>query len=122
VKNGVGLADAYGVTLGRIKAQGGEKTRFAMATVTWICHTERPVEVDELRHALAVEIGSTDFDSENAPSIGAMLGCSQGLITVDQEASTVRLIHYTVQEYILHPSRPLESASLSNHRNMLDLS
>jgi len=82
----------------------GGGTKLAMAALMWICHAERPLRIDELRQALAVEIGSTDFDSENAPSVGALLGCCQGLITVDKEASTVRLIHYTVQEYLCaHP-------------------
>jgi len=104
VKDGVGLGDAYDATLERIKAQGGEKTKLAMATLMWICHAERPLQVDELRQALAVEIGVTDFDSENAPSTAALLGCCQGLITVDKEASTLRLIHFTVQEYLgTHP-------------------
>ena len=104
MKDGVGLGDAYGATLERIKAQGGEKTKLAMATLMWVCHAERPLQVDELRHALAVEIGEADFDGENAPSIGALLGCCQGLITVDKEASTVRVIHFTVQEYLCaHP-------------------
>ena len=104
VKYGAGLGDAYGATMERIKAQGGEKTKLAMATLSWICHAERPLQVDELRHALAVEIGATDFDSENAPSIGALLSCCQGLIAVEKEASTVRLIHSTVQEYLCtHP-------------------
>ena len=110
VKDGAGLGGAYGSTLERIRTQGGEKTKLAMATLMWICHAERPLQVDELRHALAVEIGSTEFDSENAPSIAALIGCCQGLITVDKEASTVRLIHFTVQEYLCaHPdlfSRP----------------
>jgi len=56
--------------------------------------------VDELRHALAVEIGATDFNNENAPSIGALLCCCQGLITVDKGSSTIRLIHFTTQEYL----------------------
>ena len=99
-QNGADLGDVYGATLERIKAQGGEMTKLAMATLTWICHAERPLLADELRHALAVETGATDFDTENAPSIGALLGCCQGLITVDKEASTVRLIHFTVQEYL----------------------
>ena len=78
--------------------------RLAMATLTWICHSERPLQVNELCHALAVEIGETDFDSENVPSIDTLLDCCQGLITVDAEASTVRLIHYTVQQYLCsHP-------------------
>ena len=89
MKDGVGLGDAYGATLQRIKAQGGEKTKFAMATLMWICHAERPLQVDELRQALAAEIGVMDFYSENAPSLAALLSCCQGLITLDKEASTV---------------------------------
>ena len=100
VEDGADLGDAYGATLERIKAQGEEKTKLAIATLTWICHAERPLHVDELCQALAVEIGATDFDTENAPSIGTLLGCCQGFITVDKESSTVRLVHFTVQEYL----------------------
>ena len=100
IKHGAGLGDAYGVTLERIKAQGDEGAKLAMATLTWVCHSERPLQVDELCHALAVEIGETDFDPENIPLIGTLLHCCQGLITVDGEASSVRLIHHTVQEYL----------------------
>ena len=105
IKNGAGLADAYGVTLERIQAQDEEKTKLAMDTLTWVCHSERPLQVVELCHALAVEIGATDFDHENVPSIGTLLHCCQGLITIDKGALTVRLIHYTVQEYLCgHPA------------------
>ena len=100
IKDGVGLGNAYSATLERIKTQGEEKANFAMAALTWICHSERPLGVDELCHALAVEIGESDFDPENIPSLGTLLDCCQGLIIVDAEASTVRLIHYTVQEYL----------------------
>ena len=104
IKDGAGLGDAYGVTLDRITAQGEEKTKLAMATLTWVCYSERPLQVDELCHALAVEIGEIDFDAENIPRIGTVLDCCQGLITVDKEASNVRLIHYTAQEYLCsHP-------------------
>ena len=92
MKAGAGLGDAYGVTLERIRALDEEKAKLAMATLTWVCHSERPLKVDELCHALAVEIGAADFDSGNVPSIGTLLECCQGLITVDKEASTVRLI------------------------------
>ena len=104
IKNGAGLGDAYGVTLERINAQDEEKIKLAMTTLTWVCYSERPLQVDELCHALAVDIGAVDFDPENIPSIDTLLHCCQGLITVDKEASTVRLIHYTVQEYLC--SRP----------------
>ena len=102
--DGVGLGDAYGVTLGRIKRQGGEKARLGMAALMWILHSERPLKTDELCHALSVEIGSPHLNSDNVPSIRTLLSCCQGLVTVDKEASIVRLIHYTLQEYLrAHP-------------------
>jgi len=100
IKDGGGLAGAYGATLERIKAQDEENTKLAMTALTWVCHAERPLQVDELCNALAVEIGSPDFDPENIPSIGTLLHFCQGLITVDEESSTVRLIHHTVQEHL----------------------
>jgi len=100
VLDGLGLGDAYGATLKRIKAQGGEKTRLGIAALMWTCYSERPLQEDEFYHAFAVEIGSSEFHVENVPSIQTLLSCCQGLIVVDREASQVRLIHSTLQEYL----------------------
>jgi len=102
--DGLGLGGAYDATLGRIKGQGGEKARLGMAALMWISHSERPLKADELCHALAVEIGSPNFNTDNVPSVGTLLACCHGLVSVDKEASTVRLIHFTLQEYLrAHP-------------------
>ena len=102
--SGLELGDIYGATIERIKAQDGDKSRLGMATLMWISHAERPLQADELCHALAVQLGSTDFDVGNIPSIPTLVNCCQGLITVDKEASTVRLLHFTLQEYLsAHP-------------------
>jgi len=98
--NGLGLGDAYGATIERIKAQGGEKSRLGIEALMWISHSERPLKANELCHALAVELGSTRLNSGNVPSISTLVSCCQGLITVDKEASTVRLVHFTLQEYL----------------------
>jgi len=75
-----------------------------MATLMWISHAECPLKASELCHALSVEIGSPNLDYYNVPSIGLLLACCQGLITIDKETSTVRLTHYTLQEYFrAHP-------------------
>ena len=75
-----------------------------MATLMWISHAERPLKSDELRHALAVEIGSPNLNVDNIPSLGTLLACCQGLVIVDKEASTIRLVHFTLQEYLrAHP-------------------
>jgi len=98
--NGLELQDVYGATIGRIKAQDGDKSRLGMTALMWISHAERPLQANEVCHALAVQLGSTDFDARNIPSMSTLLNCCQGLITVDKEASTVRLIHFTLQEYL----------------------
>ena len=102
--DGLGLEDAYSATLVRIKGQGGERARLGLAALMWISHSERPLEANELCHALAVEIGSPNLNVDNVPSMGTILACCQGLVVVGKEASTVRLIHFTVQEYLrAHP-------------------
>jgi len=102
--NGLELGDIYGATIERIKAQDGDKSRLGMTALMWISHAERPLRADELCNALAVQLGSADFDAGNIPSMSTLVNCCQGLITVDKEASTVRLIHFTLQEYLsAHP-------------------
>jgi len=101
---GLGLGDAYGASLDRIKEQDGERARLGMVILMWISHAERPFKGDELCHALAVEIGSPNLNSENVPTIGTLLACCQRLVVIDKEASTVRLIHFTLQEHLgAHP-------------------
>ena len=104
ITDGLGLGSAYGETLGRIRRQGGGRARLGMTALMWISYSERPLKVAELCHALAVEIGSPNLNADGVPSIGTLLSCCQGLIGVDKEASTVRLIHFTLQEYLrAHP-------------------
>ena len=97
---GLGLGDGYKITLERIKAQGGEKARLGMAALMWICYSERQLRVGELCQALAVDIGSPDFNFDNVPPISTLLGCCQGLIIVDKGASNVRLVHFSLKEYL----------------------
>ena len=45
--------------------------------------------------------------------IGTLLSCCQGLIVVDKKASTIRLIHFTLQEYIkAHAKLPSTAHSI----------
>jgi len=104
MKNGVDLGGAYEATLGRIKAQGGEKARLGMAVLMWIIYSRRPLQVDEICHAIAIRIGSNYLGNDDITTISILLGCCQGLVSMDQGGSTVRLVHFTLQEYLCtHP-------------------
>ena len=48
-----------------------------------------------------MEIGSTDLDPENIPALRTLLASCQGLVTIEASSSTVRLVHYTLQEHLL---------------------
>ena len=100
---GVDLNSVYYQTLGRIKDQKGGRSRLGMEVLMWVSHAERRLRIDELCHALAVEMETTDLDLENVPPQDTVLGSCLGLVVVDKETSTVRLIHYTVQEYLSQP-------------------
>ena len=104
MEKGLDLGDAYGATLRRIKAQGADKARIGMAVLMWISNSRRPLEADEICHAIAIRIGSNDLNSYDIPAISILLGCCQGLATIEKGTSTIRLIHFTLQEYLhTHP-------------------
>jgi len=98
--SGLGLKGAYRDAIRRIQEQSESRSKVAMQALMWVSRSKRPLRVDELRHALAVEIGSTHLNPDNIPSIHTILGCCLGLIAVDKEASTVRVIHFTLHMYL----------------------
>ena len=103
--NGFGLDDAYSTTLDRIREQRGNKLKLGMEALMWISCSERPLKADELCHALAVEIGTTDLKICNVPSIRTLMSCTLGLVAIDRQSSIVRLVHFTLQEYLAaHPN------------------
>jgi len=67
----------------------------------WVLYSERPLQAEELSDAFGVEIGSADHDPENVPALRTLLASCLGLITIEASSSTVRLVHFTLQEYLL---------------------
>ena len=98
---GNGLSDAYTTTLTRLKGQKGNKSVLGLKVLMWVLYSERPLQVDELRYALAVEMGSLELDPKNVPVLRTLLSSCLGLVTVEGSSSTVRLVHFTLQEHLL---------------------
>ena len=97
---GNGLSDAYTATLSRLKAQKGNKSVLGLNVLMWVLYSGRPLRAKELCHALGVEIGSVDLDSENVPEFKTLLSSCLGLVTVEESSSTVRLVHFTLKEHL----------------------
>ena len=59
------------------------------------------MRAEELCHALGVEIGSVDLDQKNVPGLRTLLSSCLGLVAIEASSSTVRLVHFTLQEHLL---------------------
>ncbi|KFY52229.1 hypothetical protein V496_08591 [Pseudogymnoascus sp. VKM F-4515 (FW-2607)] len=95
------LDKAYDDAIKRIEAQQEGCSELAKRVLTWISYAERPLTIEELRHALSVNPGDTDLDADNFEDMEDIVSFCAGLVTVDDKSNIVRLIHYTTQEYFL---------------------
>ena len=127
---GDGLSDAYTATLTRLKAQKGYKSVLGLKALMWVLYSERPLQPEELRHALGVEIGFSDLIPGNVPALRTILASCLGLVTVEASSSIVQLVHPTLREYLLtdptlfdRPHSIIAEVCLThlNFRNVWDL-
>ena len=93
------LSEAYGSNLKRILEQPQNRSALAIRIIGWVSHAERHLKVDELRHALAVEKGAGSLDEEDLTSTKIILQVCIGILILDSESGTFRLIHHTAYEY-----------------------
>lgn len=93
------LQDALGETLARIQSQHNGRKRLGMNTLMLIFKAKRSLRVEELREALAIRSGQYSLNPKYRPSQEKIVESCLGLVTIDEETSIVRLVHYTIQEY-----------------------
>ena len=101
------LHEAFSNTVSRIQGQLGGRKRLAMDTLSWISHATRPLLISELSEALAIRSGQSHLNSKYRPSQKLMIECCMGLVVVDEQSKTIRLVHYTVQEFFRERQREI---------------
>ena len=99
------LTELYIDSIQRIKLQEEDDTKLGMNILQWLAHAKRPMKVDELRHALAVEYerGSNppcELDRANILDANDLTEVCAGLVTVEEQSSVIRLVHATTQEFL----------------------
>lgn len=72
----------------------------AISILAWVYLAKRQLRLDELQHALAVKSSDRFFDEDGIPSERSLLDSCLGLAVVEAETLTVRLTHFTLQEYL----------------------
>ena len=66
----------------------------------WISHAKRVLTVTELQHVLAVRLDDSDLDRENFIHPQSVIDGCFGLVEIDQESSSIRFVHYSLEEYL----------------------
>ena len=93
----------YDQTLERIRGQSEEDAKLGLRVLSTIFGASRPLKVDELRHALAINQGDTFLDLESLVDLDVVLSVTAGLVVIaaaGPEMRVFRLVHYTLQEYL----------------------
>ena len=92
-----GLSKTYDEAMLRIQSRETTKD-FVNKILSWVAFAQRPMTINELRCALAIEKDDSYLDKEALPKADFLLSVCGGLIVVD-ESEIVRFIHFTAQDY-----------------------
>lgn len=94
------LGQAFEDTLRRIDNEPPNRRKVGMQSLMWVSHACRPLQISELRHALATQVGDTEFDSDNLLQPRFIVECCSRLVVIDDESSVARLVHHTLQDFL----------------------
>ncbi len=94
-----GLGNTYKRILNKI---GDNYSRIALAqkVFQWATVAKRPLHVEELKEAVAVDANDETWDEDKFPHEDLMLESCRGLIIKDEDDGTVHFAHHTVRQYL----------------------
>ena len=90
----------YDDAMKRIKQQPTEK--LALRVLLWIVHAARPLQLEELQHAIAIDELEPDDRSipeESLTPPNIFINACAGMIKIDGASNIIGLVHKTTQEY-----------------------
>ena len=95
-----GVDFLYEDMLRRIESQGPEDFHLAMAVLLWITFAGAVLTSEELQHAVAITLGSSELNEYELVDVELLISLCCGMVVLEPETGTVRLVHYTVLEYL----------------------
>jgi hypothetical protein len=112
----------YDEAMERIERQCEEDRDLAGQVISWITYAFRPLSVEELQHALAITPEMTEMDYEAIIDPDILTSVCAGLVTIDEESSTCRLIrkyiYYLTDNFIHSLQTTLHSNILNVNENL----
>jgi ankyrin repeat protein len=96
------LDQTYEAALSRITNQSSpDNVELALKALNWLTFAREHLQATALQHALIVKENMTDIeDCGDQPNIQVVVSLCGGLVTLEQESGTIRLVHETTQQYL----------------------
>ena len=114
------LTTVFSSTVDRIKSLPNRRLNVAMRSLMWISHTRRPLKSVELQHALALRPGDKSLNSDDILAVRTIIDSCFGLLEVERDSNTIRLVHFSLEEYLQSQDHDLfENANLTILRTCL---
>jgi ankyrin repeat protein len=95
------LFETYRRILDRVNDSTAGNQCLVEKTLRWLAFTEKPLTVDALTTAVAIEIGSTHIDQDDLPDEESLLWWCSSLVSKDKKTGFLALSHFTVKEFLM---------------------
>jgi hypothetical protein len=96
------LDNAFQATIDKITRQTPAKSAQGIEILKWTFLAERQLTVAELCHALATSdhaVGKS-LNQNDLPFQKSLTECCHGLVVLDKETSSIRLVHKSLQDFL----------------------
>jgi hypothetical protein len=94
------LGETYDRLLTRI--DNADQREYVKRMFMWIICARRPLEIEELREAIAFTIEDDHFDHTKIPNdLNRLARACGNLIVIDDDENSVQIAHYTVEQHLL---------------------
>ena len=94
-----GIDKTYSEAWHRVCNQSPQRAELGKRILSWIVHATRPLRVQELRYALAIEDNDEEIDPDGLLDVATLTSFCAGLVIVDEQRGLFSLVHPTTQEY-----------------------
>lgn len=95
------LNETYDALWARISGQPEKRLARAKQIMAWVAFAARPLTVEELQSAVAIEPGDERVERDSLPDTQQFLTSCAGIVLIDLGTATVRFAHYTFQTYFM---------------------
>ena len=89
----------YREAMQTIERQSPEDTNLAKKVLLWTTFAVRPLNIQELQRAVAIELEDKELYEDALPPEDLLQSVCAGLICIGSERNTVRLVRYTTRNY-----------------------